>query len=197
MPPNKKPPPSAICFAAHYTLKCRQFNHRPELFFISDPMSAQYDCDSCAAYCCGYPIIEAKPADIRRLARHFGISADDAKEKFTEKENNRVRKMRQVPDAKLGAPVCMFLNRKTRGCSIYGARPQICRDYPGDRCEWNDRRLLETIASGGAKVIRLKVMPWKIDAGLLSGLYRKQTSGAGIRICQKPPGQNVHPPSLY
>lgn len=124
----------------------------------------KYDCDSCPAYCCGYPVIEAKPADIRRLGRHFGMSADDAKERFTEKENNRVRKLRQTHDTKLGAPVCMFLNRKTRQCGVYAARPQICRDYPGDRCEWNDRRLLETIAKGGAKVIRLKVMPWKIDA---------------------------------
>lgn len=128
------------------------------------PTPMKYDCDACPAYCCGYPIIEAKPADIRRLARHFGMSADDAKERFTEKENNRVRKMRQTPDAKLGAPMCIFLNRKSRQCSVYAARPQICREHPGDRCEWNDRRLLETIAKGGKKVIRLKVMPWKIDA---------------------------------
>lgn len=124
-------------------------------------MTKLYDCDKCPAYCCGYPIIEASKKDIRRLARHFGLDYDAAREKFTEKENNRVRKMRQRPDKKLGAPLCIFLNQKTRRCSVYHARPQICRDHPGDRCEWNDRRLLESVA--GRKTIRLKVMPWHTD----------------------------------
>jgi Fe-S-cluster containining protein len=122
-----------------------------------------YDCDRCVAYCCGYPVIETKPADIRRLARHFALTAEEAKERFTEQENNRVRKMKQRHDKVLNTPTCIFLNQKTRNCSVYKARPQICRDYPGDRCEWNDRRLLEGIAGNGKKVIRLKVMPWTID----------------------------------
>ncbi|MGI9298499.1 MAG: YkgJ family cysteine cluster protein [Gammaproteobacteria bacterium] len=124
-------------------------------------MTKLYDCDKCPAYCCGYPVIEASKKDIRRLARHFGLDFDTAREKFTEKENNRVRKMRQRPDKKLGAPLCIFLNQKTRKCSVYRARPQICRDHPGDRCEWNDRRLLESLSD--RKTIRLKVMPWHTD----------------------------------
>lgn len=125
-------------------------------------MAKLYDCEKCPGYCCGYPIIEASPKDVRRLARHFGLEYETAREKFTEKENNRVRKMRQRPDKKLGAPLCIFFDQKTRRCSVYTVRPQICRDYPGDRCEWNDRRLLESI--GERKIIRLKVMPWQIDA---------------------------------
>lgn len=123
-----------------------------------------YDCSACAAYCCGYPIIVATRADVARLARHFGISPEEAREKFTKPEGERQRKLRQKWDGKLGAMVCQFLNLKTRNCGVYRARPQICRDHPGDRCEWNDRRLLETIANGGKPVIRLKVAPWKIDA---------------------------------
>ncbi|MGU9951394.1 MAG: YkgJ family cysteine cluster protein [Gammaproteobacteria bacterium WSBS_2016_MAG_OTU1] len=122
-----------------------------------------YDCEQCAAYCCGYPIIEVSKTDVRRLARHFSLTEEEAREKFTEKENNRVRKMRQRPDKKLDSPVCIFLNQKTRGCSIYKARPQICRDHPGDRCEWNDRRVIESLIEG-KKVIRLKVMPWDTDS---------------------------------
>ncbi|MBE8158874.1 MAG: YkgJ family cysteine cluster protein [Betaproteobacteria bacterium] len=121
-----------------------------------------YDCEKCPAYCCGYPIIETTKKDIRRLARHFGLEYGAARDQFTEKENNRVRKMRQRHDRKLGAPVCVFLDQKTRNCTIYDSRPQICRDHPGDRCEWHDRRMLEN--TGGKKVIRLKVMPWDIDA---------------------------------
>lgn len=121
-----------------------------------------YDCDSCPAYCCGYPVIEATKSDIRRLARHFKMSEAEAKEKFTEKENNRVRKMRHRADKKFGATVCMMLNQKTRQCTIYKARPDICRAHPGDRCEWYDRRQLESIAAG-RRVIKLKEYPWTID----------------------------------
>lgn len=121
-----------------------------------------YDCSSCPAYCCGYPIIEVKKKDMRRLARHFRISEAEAKEKFTEKENNRVRKMRHRPDNKLDTTMCIMLNQKTRQCSIYAARPDICRAHPGDRCEWHDRRQLESIAAG-QQVLKLKSYPWTID----------------------------------
>ena len=122
-----------------------------------------YDCSACPAFCCGYPIIEATPRDIRRLARHFGVDAATAKERYTEKENNRVRKMKRRADRRMGTKVCVFLNQKTRQCGIYEARPQICRDYPGDRCEWNDRRLLESgQRRNGRKVWRLKVAPWRV-----------------------------------
>lgn len=120
-----------------------------------------YDCSKCPAFCCGYPIIEANKRDIRRLARHFNMDAEDAREEFTEKENNRVRKLKQKYDRKFGAHVCRFLNLKTRNCGVYDARPQICREHPGDRCEWHDRDMMESL--GGRRVIRLKVLPWTID----------------------------------
>ena len=123
-----------------------------------------YDCDSCPAYCCAYPIVEATKRDIARLARYFDLPVEEAKEKFTEKENNRVRRMKQRQDKKFGAPVCIFLNQKNRQCSVYKARPKICREYPNDRCEWYDRSQFEKIANGGKKVIQLKVLPWTIDA---------------------------------
>ena len=121
-----------------------------------------YDCSRCPAYCCGYPIIEATKKDIRRLARHFKISEQAARDQFTEKENNRVRKMRHRHDRKLDTTVCMLLNQKTRQCSVYRARPDICRAHPGDRCEWHDRQQFESIAAG-RRVIKLAVYPWTID----------------------------------
>ena len=89
--------------------------------------------------------------------------------------------MKQRHDKVLNTPTCIFLNQKTRNCSVYKARPQICRDYPGDRCEWNDRRLLEGIAGNGKKVIRLKVMPWTID-----GDYPLYTEKKNCRRWSKP-----------
>jgi Fe-S-cluster containining protein len=126
-------------------------------------MAALYNCDACPAFCCGYPVIETTKRDISRLARHFEISPQEAKSRFTEQENNRVRKLKQRHDKKFNSPVCVFLNQKTRNCSIYAARPKICREHPGDRCEWHDRAQFEKIANGGKKVIRLKVLPWTID----------------------------------
>lgn len=121
-----------------------------------------YDCTHCPAYCCGYPIIEVKKPDIKRIARHLQISEEEAKENYTEQENNRVRKMKQKMDKKFNTPVCQFLDLKKRQCTIYRARPQICRDYPGDRCQWHDRHQLETLINN-KRVIRLQVSPWTID----------------------------------
>jgi Fe-S-cluster containining protein len=34
---------------------------------------------------------------------------------------------------------CTFLDQKTRGCTIYHARPAVCREYPGrPRCAYYD-----------------------------------------------------------
>ena len=134
---------------------------------------ADYDCSKCPAFCCGYPIIEATKRDIRRLARHFGVDEETARERYTEKENNRVRKLKQRADPRMGAKVCMFLNQRTRNCGVYEGRPQICRDYPGDRCEWNDRRLLESGARGGRKVWRLKVAPWRVHENYPNYIARR------------------------
>ena len=35
--------------------------------------------------------------------------------------------------------VCQFLDQKTRRCTVYEARPGICREYPGTcRCGYYD-----------------------------------------------------------
>lgn len=94
-----------------------------------------YDCSKCPAYCCSYPEIEASKADIARLARHFGISEAEARERFTKlQREEKVRILRHREDEHFGS-VCMFLDRKTRRCTVYDARPHTCRAYPyGPRC---------------------------------------------------------------
>ncbi|HEX5091506.1 MAG TPA: YkgJ family cysteine cluster protein [Burkholderiales bacterium] len=94
-----------------------------------------YDCGKCPAYCCSYPEIEVSKADIARLARHFGLTEAAAKERFTklQREEN-VRILRHRDDEHFTS-VCMFLDRKTRRCTVYEARPHTCRSYPyGARC---------------------------------------------------------------
>jgi Fe-S-cluster containining protein len=94
-----------------------------------------YDCSKCPAYCCSYPEIEVSKADIARLAKRFGLSPAVAEERFTklQREEN-VRILRHREDEHF-ASVCMFLDRKTRRCTVYESRPHTCRGYPyGNHC---------------------------------------------------------------
>ena len=92
-----------------------------------------YDCDNCPAYCCSYPRIIVDDKDVARLAKNFGISRREARKKFTRKgEEPHERVLRHRQDETYGT-VCRFLDRETRMCTIYHARPAICRDYPGTR----------------------------------------------------------------
>lgn len=128
-------------------------------------MSANYDCIACAGYCCAYPVIQVTRKDISRLAKHHKLTIEQARRKFTLKESPRVRKLKMTKDEVFKSKSCMFLDKQTRNCTIYKARPQICRDHPGDHCEWYDRlRIERSIAKSGRKVILLKQLPWTIDA---------------------------------
>lgn len=89
-----------------------------------------YDCLKCVAYCCTYTHIPATKRDVKRLAKHHDLTEAQAARKFTkkgDKENPRVLKHQ---DDKHFGSACIFLDQKKRVCTIYDARPQICRDFP-------------------------------------------------------------------
>jgi Fe-S-cluster containining protein len=98
-----------------------------------------YNCLKCPAYCCSYSLIPANDRDVKRIARHFGVSAATAREKYTkvgDKESPRV--LRHTNDEHFISS-CMFLDKKERRCTIYEARPQICRAFPTQsRCGYYD-----------------------------------------------------------
>jgi hypothetical protein len=98
-----------------------------------------YDCTKCPAYCCSYALIPARPRDIRRLAKYFGVDEETARRRFTkkgDKENPRV--LRHSADEHF-VTSCAFLDKETRQCTVYKARPQICRDFPTQsRCGYYD-----------------------------------------------------------
>ena len=98
-----------------------------------------YDCAKCPAYCCSYPLIEVGKRDIARLAKHFGVSYGDAERRFTKYDAGaRVRSLRHQQDEHF-AQVCSFLDTDKRRCTIYAARPAVCRDFPdGKRCGYYD-----------------------------------------------------------
>lgn len=88
----------------------------------------RYDCSQCPGYCCSYDKINVTKRDINRLARRFGMTPEEATEHFTKlREGERV--LRHQKDAIYGS-ICMNLDLKTRRCTVYEARPAVCREYP-------------------------------------------------------------------
>ena len=94
-----------------------------------------YSCAKCPGYCCSYPEIEVTPREIERLAKHFELSFSTAEERFTKYDpKEKVRLLRHRQD-RIFKTVCMFLDQKTRRCTVYEVRPGVCRDYPDSpRC---------------------------------------------------------------
>lgn len=81
------------------------------------------DCRHCA-FCCkmaGY--VEVSPYDIRRLARHFGISVPEFEEKHVVYKTRAGKK--RIKDE---FDTCQFLG-KDHSCTVYDARPTNCREY--------------------------------------------------------------------
>ena len=96
-----------------------------------------YDCSKCPAYCCSYDRVEVTKRDLLRIARHFGVSYKQAELRYT-KNSPSGRVLRQKKDH-IFKHVCEFLNQETRQCTIYLARPAVCRGYPDSRhCGYYD-----------------------------------------------------------
>jgi uncharacterized protein len=115
-----------------------------------------YSCSKCPAYCCSYPEIEVTTRDIERLAKHFGLPYAAAEERFTKYDaKEKVRELRHRRD-KIFETVCMFLDQKTRRCTVYNARPGVCRDYPDSpRCGYYEFLKFERAQQDDPKFIAL------------------------------------------
>jgi Fe-S-cluster containining protein len=97
----------------------------------------RYDCSKCPGYCCSYPRIEVKDKDLKRLAKHFGLPVQEAERKFTRRykdDESDERILRHHKDEIYGT-ICRFFDRTERRCTVYAARPDVCRQYPnGSTC---------------------------------------------------------------
>ena len=125
-------------------------------------VKVNYDCAKCPGYCCSYPRIEVTEADIVRLAEHFNITAEVAKLKFTRyyefksddpKELIQEQILRHKKDH-IYKSTCQFLDHKKRRCSIYEARPSVCRQFPdGKKCGYYGFLKFERKAQGDKNFI--------------------------------------------
>ncbi len=102
-----------------------------------------YNCKNCPGYCCSYPLIRLERRDVERLAKHHGLSFEQARAKFTKVADGAKYAMRRKADPHFGK-ICRFFHIQERRCTIYDARPGICRRYPGEgRCGYYDFLMFE------------------------------------------------------
>ena len=122
-----------------------------------------FDCNKCPAFCCSiYERVQVTAYDLRRLAKHFGLTVEETKKRYTKMwGKERVLKRKYDPVLE---QTCQFLDLKTRGCSIYHARPAACRAYPErTRCVYYDVYKFEQRHQGDATVLpmfRIEFKEW-------------------------------------
>lgn len=144
------PPPDAPAMAAALTLDgVAGEEQRPSNGSIANPPApVRYNCMKCPGYCCSYPIITVSKRDLERLARWFGLSSEVAEKRFTRSGHGHKRIMRRKADRHFGK-ICRFFDTEKRRCTVYQARPAVCRAFPGgSRCGYYDFLTFERRAQG-------------------------------------------------
>ncbi len=95
-----------------------------------DQARVLYDCAKCPAFCCAiYDRVQVTKRDIKRLAKHFGVTYEVAERRYTtlwQKEPVLRRKADHI-----FGKACKFLDPESRGCTIYHARPGRLPRVPG------------------------------------------------------------------
>jgi Fe-S-cluster containining protein len=114
---------------------------------------AKFDCSKCPAYCCSiYERVKVTKRDIERLAKHFGVTFATARQRYT-KDHEGERVLKRVADV-IFPETCTFLDQKTRRCTVYHARPTVCRQYPGrPRCAYYELLSFEREQQGDEGVV--------------------------------------------
>lgn len=112
-----------------------------------------FDCSKCPGYCCSYPIIALTKRDVERVAAHLGLSFDECERRHTKPGWGHKRIFRRKPDRHFGQ-ICRFFDTDARRCTIYDARPAVCRKFPnGTRCGYYDFLAFERRAQSDPEFI--------------------------------------------
>ena len=89
---------------------------------IAEGIEEQIDCTVCAN-CCRGPHVYIEWRDVVRLMRFLGVSQKEFLEKYTMPGDEEKRVL-----LRSSATGCVFLEGNL--CSVYGARPDVCRRFP-------------------------------------------------------------------
>ena len=114
-----------------------------------------YDCKKCPGYCCSYPLIELTKRDVERLADYHEMEFKEAKKAFTKEDHGVKYAMRRRKD-KIYGKICRFFDTKVRRCTVYKARPSVCRSFPGgNKCGYYEFLRFERDAQEDKKFVAL------------------------------------------
>ncbi len=119
-------------------------------------MKNRYDCSKCPGYCCSYDRIPISDFDIRRLAKHFGIPFATARRRFTypHVHDGVQETLLRHPRDHVYKSICRFFDREERRCTVYAARPNVCRRYPsGPRCGYYEFLAFEREQQGDEEFV--------------------------------------------
>ena len=117
--------------------------------------TVNYTCSKCPGYCCTYSEIEISTFDIERLARHFGVDAETAARRFSKTNSKGVTMLRHKQDTIFDS-ACMFLDQEARRCTVYHARPGVCRKFPdSSRCGYYEFLKFEREQQGDREWVAL------------------------------------------
>lgn len=83
-------------------------------------MDVPFDCLACGACCLHAGGVLLLDQDVARLAAHLGLTEAEVRLRHTHDGEHLRTKGRDDPS-------CVFLDGKR--CTVYEARPQVCRDY--------------------------------------------------------------------
>jgi Fe-S-cluster containining protein len=98
--------------------------------------------------------VQVTKRDIRRLAKHFDVDVETAQKRFTTTWQGE-QILRRKADPIFGQ-ACKFLDPATRQCTIYDARPLVCRHFPDRvRCAYYDLLQFERVQQGDDTVVPL------------------------------------------
>jgi uncharacterized protein len=101
-------------------------------------MKNQFDCSKCPGYCCSYDHIEVSDFDIKRLAKHLGVTPAETRKRYIKLVEGDTKVLRHHADESYKS-ICVFFDSEHRRCTVYKARPRTCREYPyGHKCGYYD-----------------------------------------------------------
>ncbi len=91
------------------------------VFKLNETVTPQIDCTTCGN-CCQSLMINVEDADVERLSRHLDVAEEIFYERYIERSNEgALAVMNSIP--------CHFLFENK--CTVYEARPNECREFPG------------------------------------------------------------------
>ena len=121
---------------------------------MSRTTGLRFECTRCGGCCTArgeYAHVYLNPDELADLADELGLSIREFRRRYTFRDEYGYTQLR-FPDS-----TCVFLERDTNRCTVYGARPTQCRTFPFWRDlvrdgRWTDeaRALCEGVGRGPA-----------------------------------------------